>query len=92
MSQWLPAHQSPCRRLAILFAFVCSLALVPSLTAGQAVVGALLGNVSDTSGAAIPGVTVTITEVNTNLSRTAVTSKRSCRGSRSTCARASRWP
>src|ERR1051325_8271646 len=36
--------------------------------AAQAVKGSLLGNVSDASGLVLPGVTVTITEVNTNIS------------------------
>jgi len=37
----------------------------------QAVKGGLLGNVTDQSGAALPGVTVTITEQNTNVTSTA---------------------
>jgi hypothetical protein len=36
---------------------------------------ALLGTVTDTSGATVPGVTITITEVRTNISRTAVTNE-----------------
>lgn len=74
MFQRLPAPFAR-RRLPVLLALVSILALVPSTAAGQAVVGALVGNVTDTSGASIPGVTVTITEVNTNLSRTAVTNE-----------------
>src|SRR5436309_5236389 len=41
----------------------------------QAVKGALLGNIVDASGGALPGVTVTITEVNTNISYSAVTNE-----------------
>ena len=41
----------------------------------QAVKGGLLGNIVDESGLALPGVTVTITEVNTNISYTAVTNE-----------------
>ena len=41
----------------------------------QAVKGALLGNIIDPSGFALPGVTVTITEVNTNISYSAVTNE-----------------
>jgi hypothetical protein len=41
--------------------------------AAQAVKGGLLGNIVDQSGFALPGVTVTITEVNTNISYSAVT-------------------
>src|SRR5882672_12835804 len=39
----------------------------------QAVKGGLIGNIVDQSGFALPGVTVTITEVNTNISYSAVT-------------------
>ncbi len=41
----------------------------------QAVKGSLLGTVTDTSGAVIPGASVSITEVNTNLSRSAITNE-----------------
>ena len=42
------------------------------MAAAQAAVGALVGNVTDESGGAVPGATVTATEVRTNISRTAV--------------------
>ncbi len=41
----------------------------------QAARGGLLGNVSDNTGGAVPGVTITITETRTNLSQTAVTNE-----------------
>ena len=41
----------------------------------QAVTGALLGNVTDQGGLAVPGATVTITEVNTNVSYNTVTNE-----------------
>lgn len=41
----------------------------------QAVKGSLVGAITDASGGAIPGATVTITEVKTNISRTAVTNE-----------------
>ena len=41
----------------------------------QAVKGGLLGTIVDQSGFALPGVTVTITEVNTNISYSAVTNE-----------------
>jgi hypothetical protein len=41
----------------------------------QAVKGGLLGNIVDQSGLALPGVTVTVTEVNTNISSTTVTNE-----------------
>ena len=46
--------------------------IVPSHASAQAVTGTLLGNVTDSSGAGIPGATVTVTEVQTNISRSAV--------------------
>ena len=41
----------------------------------QAVKGGLVGNLADQSGFALPGVTVTITEVNTNISYSAITNE-----------------
>ena len=46
--------------------------LLPSLAAAQAANGTLLGTVMDESGAGVPGATVTATEVQTNIPRTAV--------------------
>ena len=51
---------------------VCSIA--PNVHA-QAARGGILGNVADNSGGAVPGVTITITEVRTNLAQTAVTNE-----------------
>ena len=42
---------------------------------GQAVTGSLIGTVTDASGSVVPSANVTITEVNTNLSRSAVTNE-----------------
>ena len=41
--------------------------------AAQAVYGSLVGNVTDTTGGAIPGATVTATHTQTNLTREVVT-------------------
>ncbi len=57
---------------ALALAMLC---LVPSRASAQAVTGTLLGNISDSSGASVPGVTVTATEVQTNIARTAVTNE-----------------
>jgi hypothetical protein len=51
-----------------LFVLLC-----PHAARAQAVKGGLLGNIVDQSGLALPGATVTITEVNTNISYSAVT-------------------
>jgi hypothetical protein len=48
---------------------------LPSDAAAQAVAGTLLGNVRDESAAAVPGATVTAIEVNTSISRTAVSNE-----------------
>jgi hypothetical protein len=55
---------------AILF-----LATTSPYAHAQAVKGSLLGNVTDASGAAVPGATVTITETQTNVSANAVTNE-----------------
>src|SRR5947207_83578 len=47
--------------------------LVPSPARAQAVKGTLLGTVTDTTGAGVPGATVTVTEVQTGISRSAAT-------------------
>jgi hypothetical protein len=55
-----------------------SLALVlafPAAARAQAVKGSLVGNVTDPAGLVLPGVTVTITEVNTNISYSAVSNQ-----------------
>ena len=52
-----------------------SLCAIPSSASAQAVTGTLLGNITDSSGGAVPGVTVTATEVQTNVSRSAVTNE-----------------
>src|SRR5512145_1778525 len=53
---------------------VCSLAVVaclmPRPVAAQAVTGTLLGTVTDTTGAVLPGATVTVTNTDTGYSRT----------------------
>ena len=49
--------------------------IVPSTASAQAVTGTLLGNVTDTTGAAVPGATVTARETQTNVSRTVTTNE-----------------
>jgi hypothetical protein len=58
----------------VFFTLAVALAL-SGLASAQAVRGTLLGNVTDTQGAAVPGVTVTATETQTNIVRTAVTNQ-----------------
>jgi hypothetical protein len=56
--------------LAGAFVVVCA-----RVVDAQAVKGSLVGNIMDQSESALPGVTVTITEVNTNIAYTAVTNE-----------------
>ena len=48
---------------------------LPVTGGAQAVTGTLLGNVTDASGGAVPGATVTAVETQTNISRTAVSNE-----------------
>ncbi|HYU78364.1 MAG TPA: carboxypeptidase regulatory-like domain-containing protein, partial [Vicinamibacterales bacterium] len=69
------SHRAPA---AICFAFVLVLLFAaPSASTAwaQAVSATLLGSVTDTSGLATPGVTVTITEVNTSIKLSATTNE-----------------
>src|ERR1035437_4415346 len=50
----------------LVFLVVCGVASAGVLGFGQATNGSLTGQVSDPSGAAIPGATVTLTNVDTN--------------------------
>src|SRR5262245_42982406 len=50
-------------------------ALLASPAAAQIGAGALSGDIVDQAGAAVPGATVTVTDVGRNLSRTVVTSE-----------------
>ena len=61
----------------MLVALVVSAALIliPSTAFAQAVTGTLLGNVTDTSGGAVPGATVTATDVEKNTSRSVVSNE-----------------
>lgn len=52
---------------------LAALLAVPSLAHAQAVRGTLLGNVSDSSGASVPGATVTATDQGTSISSTTTT-------------------
>ena len=62
-------------RLATAAALAVCVCAIPSRAAAQAVTGTLLGNITDSSGAAVPGVSVTATEVQTNVSRTTVSNE-----------------
>lgn len=73
MTQRTCAHPRGLTRLALLTAAVV-LAFTGTALA-QAVRGTLLGNVTDTQGAPVPGVTVRATETQTNVARTVVTNQ-----------------
>jgi hypothetical protein len=59
---------------ALAAVLLLTLAL-PSIARAQAVRGTLLGNITDSSGSALPGATVTITDVGTNISTSTVTNQ-----------------
>ena len=61
--------------MCALVAMLVGMFPVPSTVYAQAVTGTLLGNVTDSSGGAVPGATVTATETQTNSSRTAVSNE-----------------
>jgi hypothetical protein len=61
------------RRGIVLIAVFFTVFTLPSLVWGQAVKGTLVGTITDSSRAVIPGVTVTINEASTNLSRSTKT-------------------
>jgi carboxypeptidase family protein len=62
-------------RLAMALTVAVGLCATPSAASAQAVSGTLLGNITDTSGAAVPGATITATEVDTNVTRTAASNE-----------------
>src|SRR6266540_924466 len=78
-AQCLPSQSSqhPRRRpvLTVLFAAGLLLAGLTLRVEAQAVRGTLLGNVIDSSGAPVPGATVSITETQTNSTASAVTNE-----------------
>src|SRR5438874_7592571 len=58
-------------RVVMMVGLCCGVAVPP--LAAQSVYGSLVGNVTDSTGAALPGATVTATHVETNLKREVVT-------------------
>jgi Carboxypeptidase regulatory-like domain len=48
---------------------------IPATVGAQAANGTLLGNVRDESGAGVPGATITVTELQTNIARTALSNE-----------------
>ncbi len=71
-----PLLQRPDRaiRAACVLTLVVGLTILPSrLVMAQAVTGTILGTVTDNTGAVMPGVTVTVTQVETGQSRVYVT-------------------
>ena len=77
--RWRTGARALCGRtaVAVLAATIgcVGFLLAPSPAQAQAVTGTLLGNVTDSSGAGVPGATVTALETQTNTSRTAVTNE-----------------
>src|SRR5215813_7818081 len=63
------------RRLACILAFALPLIATTHFVYGQSVTGTLLGTVTDPNNAVVAGATVTITEVHTNIKRSAATNE-----------------
>jgi hypothetical protein len=59
---------------ATLLLVACGLLPAPTAHA-QVLYGSIVGNVTDASGAALPGATITITSKETNLSRTGISNE-----------------
>jgi hypothetical protein len=59
--------------LAFLAVLVAALLALAGLADAQVLYGTLVGNVADTSGATVPGATVTLINTNTNLARETIT-------------------
>lgn len=66
-----------CRPLGAVLSLLVVLALCTSPTAlhAQVLYGSIVGNVTDNTGAALPGATVTVTHIQTNTSREMVTNE-----------------
>ncbi len=60
------------RDLALLFALSAAL-LLPQMAGAQSLNGGVVGNVTDPAGAAVPGASVTLTNITTTLSRETAT-------------------
>ena len=67
-------HHGRIAAMAAMAMFIVALA-TPAPVRAQAVTGTLLGNVTDGTGGALPGATVTATETKTNVSRTVVSNE-----------------
>jgi hypothetical protein len=63
------------RRLLAVWSAVCLTVLLPTVASAQALYGSVTGTVKDTSGATVPGATVSILNTQTALERTTVTNE-----------------
>src|SRR5215203_2041266 len=63
------------RLLLAILALFAATGVLPPRGDAQVLYGSIVGNVQDTSGATLPGATVTVTSQETNLTRTAVTNE-----------------
>jgi len=64
------------RCLLAVAAFVCAFAASPAFGQSQAINGTIEGTITDAQGGVLPGVTVTVTHLETNTARVIVTNER----------------
>src|ERR671912_2581525 len=72
---WRTVVKTKKRLLLATLALFAATSVLPPAGDAQVLYGSIVGNVEDSSGATLPGATVTITSRETNLARTAVTNE-----------------
>jgi outer membrane receptor protein involved in Fe transport len=69
-----PPTRRVTRSLRLPIAVICAILMLPAAAAAQTVTGTIQGTITDTTGSAVPGATVTIQNLETNTTREAISS------------------